>query len=48
MEWQAGSGGRQGRVAGGAGWLAGWGGWPGGWRGMDLWSKDCSIVNIVL
>ena len=43
----AGSGGRQGRVAGRIGWQAGSGGWQGDWRGMDLQSKECSGMNIV-
>ena len=45
--WQAGSGGWQGQVAGRVR-----GGVSGGrqrdWRGMDLWSKECSGVNIVM
>ena len=24
------------------------GGRPAGWRGMDLWSKECSGLNIVM
>ena len=45
--WLAGSGGRQGRVAGRVGWRAWSVGGPGDWRGMDLRSKECSGVNIV-
>ena len=40
--WWAGSGGGQGRVAGRGG------GGPGGRSGMDLQSKECSGVNIVM
>ena len=42
MGWLAGSGGGQGLVAGKRG-----GGRPGGQRGMDLWGKECSGVNMV-
>ena len=38
----------QGRVACQVRWRAGWGGGPGGRRGMDLRSKECSGVNIVM
>ena len=43
----AGSGGGPGRMAGLAGWLAGWDGGLVGPKGMDLWIKECSGVNIV-
>ena len=45
--WRAGSGGGQGGVASRVGWRVRWGGGPGGQRGVDLWSKECSLVNIV-
>ena len=38
--------GGQGLVAGPVRWRARQGGWPGGWRGMDLQSKEFSLVNI--
>ena len=44
MGWRAGSGGRQGLMAGRVG---RWAGWLEGDSGMDLWSKECSGVNIV-
>ena len=57
MEWLAGWGGGPGevvwgggpgRVAGRVWWRArGGGGRPGGQRGMDLWGKECSGVNMV-
>ena len=37
--WRAGSGDGAGGGAGGGG--------PDGWRGMNIWSKECSGVNIV-
>ena len=40
-------GGGQGRVAGLVRWRAGSGGGLGDQRGMDLWSKECSGVNIL-
>ena len=53
--WQGGVAGRVGWRAGSdcweVGWvgrLAGWGGWQGGWRRMDLLSKECSGVIIVM
>ena len=45
--WRARSGGGPGRMAGLAGWLAGWDGGLVGPKGMDLWIKECSGVNIV-
>ena len=55
--WQAGWGGGQGGVTGRVGWQVWLGGCqgrvagrgragPGGLRGMDLWGKECSAVNI--
>ena len=43
--WQAGLGGRQGRVTGRIGWRSESDGGPDGWRGMDQ-SKEFSGVNI--
>ena len=34
-------------MAGRVRWLAGSGGWQGDQRGVDLWSLECSGVNIV-
>ena len=46
--WGVRSGGGQGQVAGrGAGPAGRGGGGPDGWRGMNIWSKECSGVNIV-
>ena len=46
--WLAWSGGGpDGEEAGREGWLAWWDDWQGGLRGMNLWSKECSGVNII-